>query len=537
MKVLSLAGLAFALLFSASIAGAATPVRVALRPVPTGVEATFVLPAPAARFALEEEVEDVRADTWHVATPDLTLAKGVVSRPDGKPFDRFTVLITPDSRPRDRRYPALTRIGEGWQIYGPYFQSAQGQPPVEARTVAPKGWSVVPAAAGGRLRLAGYVYLGPPANVTAGAATFVAAPDVPPVMRTHLAKAASDAAAYYTRRLGVGLENRPTVIIALLPTFNRGWQGDTTEGPTASLRFFGPEAARFDESVAGPATHFVNHEFFHFWNSRGFKSRDGETEAWLHEGMAEYAALLTSRQAGSMSEVEVGEALGDRLTRCANMLGSKDLKTNPPRRGRAVYDCGVLVEWIADLKVRRASNGARDAFDLWRDLFKAAGRRGKTYDSAGFLALAGLSDQADEPLSLLMQPGDTGRWTRLSAALVGLGAQVSPSRSADAEREALVMHVLAQVCKGSRGFYGGDPKALKLDTQDHCGVLNGDPTIDAIAGHDIMSDIHAAFDAAVPLCAAGGEIALTLKGQAVATVTCKRPMPPRPMAWKVDRWR
>ena len=46
----------------------------------------------------------------------------------GKAFKRFTILITPDSQPRDRRYPALTRIGQGWQLYGPYFQAAAGQP-------------------------------------------------------------------------------------------------------------------------------------------------------------------------------------------------------------------------------------------------------------------------------------------------------------------------------------------------------------------------------------------------------------------------
>ena len=125
----------------------------------------------------------------------------------------------------------------------------------------------------------------------------------------------------------------------------------------------------------------------------------------------------------------------------------------------------------------------------------------------------------------------------MAEALRGLGAKITATRSDEAERNALVMHVLDQVCKGGKGYYGGDPKALKLDTEDRCGVLNGDPTIDAIAGHDIMTDARAAFDAAGPICAAQGEIVLSLKGKTVGTVTCEAPMPPRPLAWTVERWR
>ena len=525
-----------AIVLIAARAQAAEPVRLELKPNAKGVEATFILPDPVTRFALEEPVEDVRGDTWRLQTPGVVLANGVVSRADGGAFSTFSILVTPDSQPRDRRYPALTAIGGGWQIYGPYFKAAEGV--VEGRIVSPKGWATAPAGAGDRIVLDGYVYAGPAGDITAGPATFVAGPETPAIMRDAVAKAASQAAAYYAKRLSVELGGKPTVMIALVPTFNPGWQGDTTAGPVASLRFFGPQAGQMDAGDADRAVGFVNHEFFHFWNSRTFRSRDGAGEAWLHEGMAEYAALLAAREAGAMSEAEVGEALAGRLTGCANTLKAKGLATDPPRRGGGVYDCGVLVQWIADLRVRRTSNGSRDVFDLWRTLFADAGRSGGQYDSAGFLALAGLSDgDADEPLRLLMQPGAPDRWSRLTSAMEAMGAKIAPTRSGEAERRTLVMHVLDQVCKGVRGYYGGDPKALKLDTGERCGALNGDPSIDAVAGHDIMTDVHAAFDAAGPLCAAQGELVLSLKGKAVGSVACKAPMPARPMAWMVERWR
>jgi hypothetical protein len=530
--------LATALLATAAATEPSVPTRVELKPTVGGVEATFILPAPVARFELEEAVEDVRADTWHVQTPGMALAQGAVSRTDGASFATFSVLVTPDSRPRDRRYPALTAIGGGWQIYGPYFKAAEGRSPIEGHVASPKGWTTAPQAKSGRVALDGYVYVGPANNIAAGSATFVTGPETPTAMRDAVAKAASQATAYYTKRLGMGLKAKPTVMIALVPGFNPGWQGDTTAGPVASLRFFGPKAAQMDSDDTDRAVQFVNHEFFHFWNSRTFTSRNSGKEAWLHEGMAEYAALLASRQAGVMSEAQVGEALSGRLTGCANALKAKGLDADPPRRGGAVYDCGVLVQWIADLQVRRASNGSHDVFDLWRALFAEAARNGGAYDGAGFLARAGLDDPAaDAPLNLLMRPGGPDRWPRLAQALEGLGAKVTPTRSGEAEREALVMHVLGQVCKGGRGFYGGDPEALKLDTRDRCGMLNGDPTVDTIAGHNIMTDVQAAFDAAGPICAAQGDIVLSLKGKAVATVTCKTPMSPRPLAWTVERWR
>jgi hypothetical protein len=319
-------------LSAATSAGAATATRVELKPTAKGVEATFTLSSPVTRFTLQEAVEDVRGDTWHVQTPGVVLAKGAVSRADGAGFTTFSVLVTPDSRPRDRRYPALTGIGGGWQVYGPYFQAAEGQPPVEASLAPPKGWTTVPAAKAGRVALDGYVYVGPAAHVTSGPATFVAGPEAPTILRDGVANAASQATAYYTQRLGVGLKAKPTVMIAMVPSFNPGWQGDTTAGPVASLRFFGPKAGQMDAGDADQAAHFVDHEFFHFWNSRTFRSRDGSKEAWLHEGMAEYAALLASRQAGTTTETKVAQALSDRLTGCANALKAKGMATDPPRR-------------------------------------------------------------------------------------------------------------------------------------------------------------------------------------------------------------
>jgi hypothetical protein len=253
--------------------------------------------------------------------------------------------------------------------------------------------------------------------------------------------------------------------------------------------------------------------------------------------MAEYAALLASREQGDRDEAEVGQALASRLTGCAEALGDKGLGVKPPRRGKGVYDCGVLAQWSADLKIRKASNGRQDVFDLWRGLFADAKARGGAYDGAGFLKAADLSQAADDPLRLLVEPGGAQRWPALVAALNGLGARIVPGRSPAAERQQMLYHLLGQVCRGGVGYYGGDPKSVKLDTESRCGALNGDPVIDSVAGHGVVTDVLAARDAAAAICAAGGDVPLALDGKAVGVIPCKTPMPERPLAWDVEAWR
>ncbi|KQY93950.1 hypothetical protein ASD21_10225 [Caulobacter sp. Root1455] len=528
--------MAFVAALASATAGLAQGrVDIRITPETDGLRVAYSLPRPVERFEFDQKVEVIRQDTWR-APDDMMLAHGVLRRKDGKPFEAFQIQVVPDTAPRDRSYPALTRVGAGWQVYGPYFRPVDDKPPVVARVIPPRGWIVTPSEtkAGNRISLDGWAFVGPGAYATRAAATLIASPAIEADLAARIAKAADGAAEFYGRRLDVRLEMAPTVIATRVPTFNAGWQGDVS-GPVVSLRFFGPDKAASEAS--GQTAKFVDHEFFHLWNNRVFHSRDGDNEAWLHEGMAEYAALLAGREQGELSEAEVGQELADRLNSCVAALRSKGLAGDPPRQGKAVYDCGVVAQWSADLKARAASAGRRDVFDVWRALFAASRTHDGIYDAQGFLALAGQTDAAEEPLRLLMAPDVEDRWGRLTAALNGLGARIVGTRSVDAEQADLLFHLERLVCNGSIGFYGGYPKGVKLDTGDRCGPLNGDPMVDTVAGHDVLTDVLAARDAVVEICAARGEVTFTYQGKLVATVACKVPLGPRPLAWNVETWR
>jgi hypothetical protein len=362
----------------------------------------------------------------------------------------------------------------------------------------------------------------------------IASPGVDAQLRARIAKAAGAAATVYRRRLGVRLETAPTVIVTRVPTFGQGRQGDVSGG-IVSLRFFG--ADKNASETGGMVAKFVDHEFFHLWSNRVFAARDGENQPWLHEGMAEYAALLAGRDQGQLTDAEVGRELTDRLNGCADSLKPQGLDGDPPKRGKAVYDCGVMVQWSADLMARSASGGRRDVFDVWRDLFAASRAGDWTYDAKDFLAQAGQSASPEDPLRLLMTPDVDNRWGRLTTALNARGARIVGARSAALERQNLLFHLEGLVCTGGFGFYGGDTNEVRLDTADRCGPLSGDPLIDAVAGHDVVADAMGARDAAAEICAAKGDVAFTYRGKLVATVACKTPLPPRPLAWTVEAWR
>jgi hypothetical protein len=520
-----------------SVAAAVAQGRIDIRitPEPDGLRAAYSLPLPVERLEFDQKAPAVRQDTWR-APDDMVLTDGVLRRKDGKPFKAFEVRITPDTAPRDRSYPGLTRVGRGWQIYGPYFRLVDDKPPVVAHVTLPGGWVVTPAELkdADRISLDGWAFVGPSGYLVKGPATLIASPDIDAGLKARIGKAADGAAAFYGRRLGVRLETTPTLVATRVPTFSAGWQGDVS-GAVVSLRFFGPDEDASEAS--GMVAKFVDHELFHLWNNRAYQSRDGESEPWLHEGMAEYAALLAGRDQGELSDADVGRELTDRLNACAAALRPDGLAGDPPKKGKAVYDCGVLVQWSADLMVRSASGGRRDVFDVWRDLFAASRAGDRTYDAKGFLALSGQSASPENPLRLLMAADVENRWVRLTAALNGLGVRIIETRSAPVERADLLFHLEGLVCHDSFGFYDSNSNGVKLDTGDRCGPLNGDPLIDAVAGHDVVADALGARDAAVEICAAKGDVVFTYRDKLVATVPCKTPLPARPLAWTVEAWR
>ena len=505
--------LASALVALTMVCGASAPAlaqqaaTIEARSAPGGVVVTWRLTQPTTRATFLSP--SVIRDLWTVTTPGLALKDGGVEGEE--PFDRFDIQIAPDAAEVDRTYMGLSRVGAGHVLYGPGLELVGMDAVLTARPVA--GEAALPITDA----VKGYVYLGPQeAVMRRDGAVVVTSASAPPALTLLLRDGFFAAQKFYDARLGHVLPTEPTLIISTDSPGPSGFRGDVTDTGVISLRFHGDWASP-PPDVAVPLGTFVWHEALHLWNGHGVM-KDSGPAPWLHEGMAEYGALVAAVSSGVVDEAQGRAALTKRLRACRDMLLDDDYDPARLRRGPAIYDCGVVVQWLADLETRQASNGARDVFDLWKTLLDAA-REGEGYGVSEFRALL----RPDSAVAVLMDGPGAGRWAGVDARLAQLGVTLGNQPEARDYRRAALHHVADQHCRGDMGFYE-NLDGLQLATEDRCGVLSGDPKIALIEDIDPMAEGEAMFMAVQARCAASLPVRYRTPDGQVIEAACDRPL-------------
>ncbi len=522
-----------ALLLIAILNGApvveAQPVAITLHFNPDGIRATYVIAEPIIGLDLDGEAGDIRVDSWRSGSPGVVLsATGVAA---DVPIQRFDILVSPDTRQRDRIYPSLTPIGDGWLIFGPYLKPQGDKQHISISADLPQGWIAAGRRdASGALMWDGWIYAGPVEYVSTDAAGIgiVAPPAMPSWLKSEVFESANGAAGFYERRLGVKLPFTPTIVMSHHPEAQGVLRGDTTDGAMMSVRFFGAQWAERVDAAAVAVAEFLAHEVFHFWNGELAESAENSERPWVHEGGATYAALLAARKRGVMDERAFLAAMNRHLSRCQTALsGDKDLETQGPKGGQAAYSCGALLQWTLDIGVRQASSDRLDVLSVWASVFaeSLAGERFYTTDS--LLRASGAN--ATKAAEVLLRSTGPTRWADLTAAANAYGAEMRWDRSAEVDRSQAILHLLNQYCEPDkpRGFatYPGD--RIVLDAQAHCGQMYAPKAdVDAIAGFHVIHQPTALNDRVREICAADGVVTFSFKGQPVLAPQCKAPMPP-----------
>ena len=461
------------------------------RSAPGGVAVTWRLAEPTTRVAFLTTA--VIRDTWTMTTPGLTLAGGAVE--GAAPFQTFEILITPDKAEVDRIYMSLSKAGEGHVLYGPALTLKDMDAELTAQL------AVGEVAAPTTEAIKGYLYLGPQEALTRrDGVAVVTSPSAPPALTELLRGGFFAAQKFYGARLGHVLPNEPTLIISTDSPGPTGFRGDVTDTGLISLRFHGEMWASPPPDVAVPLGTFVWHESFHLWNGNGMKMKDSRAAPWLHEGMAEYGALVAAVSSGVVDEAQARTALNARLRNCRSMLNDDDYDPVRLREGQAIYDCGVVVQWLADLEERQASSGRRDVLDLWKEMLDA-GRGGDGYGVADFRARL----RPDSAVAVLMDGPGAERWAGIEARLTALGVTLENRPDAGDYRRTALWHMARQHCRGSLGFFE-NADGLQLDTGERCGVLSGNPRIAAVEDHDPMTEAEAMFHAVQARCAAASPV-------------------------------
>lgn len=484
---------------------------------PEGLLLRFELPQAVTQLSFAEPAEAVRNESWSVPTPGLTLKGDKVS--SARLFKRFEVLVRPDRTEVDRGYPALVRVGQGAVFYGPYAL-VRG---VETELRTNPGWdeTALPERAAWR----GYVFLGPSAHVRRlEQLSIVNGPDAPAWLVKRISLDVPQAIAFYQKVLATPLSGRPAVMVTDQTAGPMPLRGDVTDNLAISLRFHGDGWREENPAWARQASKIVLHETFHLWNSHSFHSAEGDAAPWLHEGGAEYAALVAGASLGVLTEDQAREQLGSSLTGCRSALKDKPLSGGAVTKGSAVYNCGVLVQWLADLQARREG---RDIFSVWRQVFARASANKVTYRSEDFRSAA---PDRSGVLSSVLDGSSADRWDRLAAGLDGLGVELRREPTPAAYRVAVVFHLNALHCTESNtGFYTQNG-FIKLDTRQVCGPLSGDPEITAIEGQDLFDKAAEAYAAVERKCRDNGTVSLKRRGGGPdIIVPCAKPLPsPQP---------
>ena len=491
---------------------ATDPVQAIVSRDAEGLVVRYRLPAPVERVVFADRAT-IR-ELWRVTTPGLTLAEGTVTGVQA--FDAFDLHIRPDAAEVDRIYMGLTRVGDGAVVYGPGLKIEGGET-VLGFAAAEDETNLPDADA-----IDGYAYIGSAAQVVADTrGSVVAGANVPVELAVPLRDSFFESMAFYEARLGTPPPIRPALVASVDSPGPAGFRGDVTDTGVISVRFYGDAWRGATEYV----TPFVWHETFHLWNGHGVRARDADAAPWLHEGGAEYASMVGSASTDGLTEQQARVRLAGRVNGCRRVLGNRDLDPARLRSGSGPYDCGVLIQWLADLEARQAGTG--DVFTLWRAVLDATRGTEEGYGVDDFRARLG----RDSAVTILLDgPGQT-RWHSIKARLSALDVTVE-NRPGDADlRGAALSHVASRNCKsGSYGFYD-NPGALKLDGAD-CGPLSGEPIIDTVEDFDPQSESRAMFDAVQARCADALAIRYRTRDGRVLEAVCDAPLA-TPEVWSI----
>ncbi len=497
--------------------GAGDDIRITILPSPDGtsLSAEFNIGESVSELSFEPANALQRKNSWTTENSDWQFDGSSISRTDGRPFRRFALHLSIDSRFFNRRYVVVDRIGsDSWTLFVPAFSPADAEAALNFagfgklavvrigdRTV-PADNASLPIKSDDQL-----IYVGSPRHVHAGAASVVAGPEVPAWLRNHVSQVLSNVLSRATERFGVEPDSQPMVYVSSHPD-PRGanWKGGAFDDGVMAVRLRGIDLSVPDGELIESIANTMAHEAVHLWIGQHFKSAVNEEQPWLHEGSTEYLADRIR-----MSPEDIGREAEHSLNACLLSLGDRALDGS---RGfvqdKAAYDCGYAINFVSEVGSLEVGGG--DIATIWREILNRAGDIGFT--TKDFLSV--VDDVAAHRSStfierLLSGDGDS-RWIGLENDLQRIGIVTSArhpdSREGDALRSIFLNEILKSRCDGRYGYTTYDTH-VEFDTGNRCGdSLDGNPAIVRIGDSHIISQPFESYLYAKSKCDEGADLLL-----------------------------
>ncbi|RIJ27503.1 hypothetical protein [Henriciella algicola] len=490
--------------------------------------AVWTLSEPVESVSFQGWVEaDERIRLWVPQGDDWQFDGVVLARVGGSAFDSFELRMKPSDQFYDRRYVPVLRIGEaGWTVlseglslsgYETFMAAsrmADGEVFLAANERRASGESV--AAATG-----GFVYIGPEDHVTDDHATVIAGPDIPGWLRGKFVADIDAISETLTDRFTEPPPAPPVLIMTYREGDGASFKGSSL-GRFITLHVRGFDLDPSDDDFMGRMKSLALHETVHVWVGQLYSSSENAEQSWVHEGAAEYISM----RAG-MDEAHLRADIEEKINQCQRALVRRPLTTTRyGSRGRAPYDCGALVQLIAE--AASLQHGGGDILTIWKDVFARAGED-RTFDSATFKAAA--SEAGGEAfarrMDMFAQGMNAEEWSAFLIGLSEIGVEVellapTAPHPDDFQLAGTALGALQRdVCQNQVSLYQREDHYW-TDISEHCGgQLPGNPQLRQLNGIDLVDAPGAAYAEMRRACSAGEAIVLgQLNGEELAPISC-----------------
>lgn len=214
-----------------------------------------------------------------------------------------------------------------------------------------------------------YVLFGQADLVEGPRLTTVSDPQLPGWIGGAIEDFAPRVADYYTRRLGAGQTERPTIMMSWNgPTSGLTSMGGSVMPGLIVMAFEGEGVVEPSAQVLGMARWFVGHESAHFWLGQTVRYERAR-DAWITEGGADLMAIRALK--GIDPAWDDRRELQKEVDDCVGLADQPVADAGARGEHRAYYACGAVFALAAEAAQKRATGG--DWFDFLQPLI--AGNR------------------------------------------------------------------------------------------------------------------------------------------------------------------
>lgn len=508
---------------------------------------TWQLPEPVSKIEFESTSKEGNGSDWVLLSDHIEWEGAEIRSRSDATFQSFEIRVEPDTREYDRMYPTLWKVGdEGIVVHPPNFELKIDFPSsirveIPADHVAFGGFGVERSSGliltSEQREWKNFLYVGEDIVETTERLQVVASKSFPGWLRRSAVEALKQSYEELESGFGQGLNFPITVILVWHPDAEHsGWRGHVAGLGSMGLRFKGSAWGEDSPSSGRQINKFVAHEVFHLWGSGVYDTSVNHEEPWLHEGMAEYYAILASQESAGEGRKSVAQA----ISRCAAKSGSKPFLELGKIKGSAPYDCGVFFQWISSYLVSiEAIATASDYLSVLDDVLRNGASDDGHYSPETFFEYLGRRPQSDanEILTNIVFATDDKKWNRLGVWLKnkGLGIRQAEGASAAASDFGFaIFHILRGQCPDgvSRGFWTVDDR-IRLQALDGCAPGLNLLEVSHIEGFHVISEKADVVNAIVGRCEAKQPVRLHhFATSDITEVACREPMRPFPVTFE-----